>query len=63
MRRVRVAGPDHVWFRSIVESYEGLATWRTEGDGVFELIAPDGREVELDGLLADLSREGSIEIL
>ena len=63
MRRVRVAAPDHVWFRSILEAYEGLVTWQTDRHGVFELVAPAGREAELDDLLRDLAREGSLELV
>jgi hypothetical protein len=60
---VRVAAPDHAWFRSILEGYEGLVTWQADPHGVFELVAPSGREAELDDLLRDLVHEGSVEIV
>ena len=63
MIRVRVAEADHVWFRSILEGYEGLVTWRVDGSGAFELVAAPGRERELDALLADLEREGDFSLL
>ncbi len=60
---VRVAEPDHAWFRSILEAYEGLATWHCDGSGVFTLTSPEGRRAELTSLLDDLAREGSVQRL
>jgi hypothetical protein len=56
--RVRVADDDAVILRSILEAYEGLASYWADGSGVYVLIAPEGRGGELAGLLADLQREG-----
>ncbi len=56
--RVRVADEDAVVLRSILEAYEGLASYWADGSGVYVLMAPEGRGPELDGLLADLRREG-----
>lgn len=60
LRRVRVADPDAVWFRSVLECYEGLASWHADGSGIYLLSAPPGRASELDALLADLAREGAV---
>lgn len=59
--RVRVATEDHAWFRSILEAYEGLATWFCDGSGVFTVTGPPERDGELRGLLEDLRAEGSVE--
>lgn len=63
MKRVRVAAADHVWFRSILEAYEGLVTWRVDASGAFELAPAPGREEELSELLDELTREGQLSIL
>ena len=56
-RRLRVADPDVVWLRSLIEGYEGLALLYGDGSGIVRLIAPESRAAELDSLLADLAHE------
>lgn len=63
--RVRVDDADHTWFRSILEAYDGLVTWHSEGSGVFTLSTPRARAGELEELIADLvgESEGSVLVL
>lgn len=61
--RVRLDDADHTWFRSILEAYDGLVTWHSEGSGVFTLSTPRSRAGELEGLIEDLVRESEGRVL
>lgn len=56
--RLRVADADAVLLRSILEAYEGLASYWADGSGTYVLIVPEGLAEELQGLIEDLRREG-----
>lgn len=62
-RRVRVADPDLVWLRSVLEAYDGLVQWSGDGSGVLSLSVSSGQARELDALLEDLAREISLHVL
>jgi hypothetical protein len=62
-RRIRVADQDLVWVRSVLEAYDGLAQWFSDGSGILELSAPASQAAELDALLDELSREAPIHLL
>ena len=62
-RRLRVAGDDIVWLRSILEGYDGLAALYGDGSGVVTVMAPKERAAELDALLAELAREAALCLL
>ena len=62
-RRVRVAGDDEVWLRSVLEAYDGLALLYADGTGTVTLAAPLGRAAELDALLAELIAEANLHLL
>lgn len=61
--RVRVADPDVVFFRSVLEAYDGLVQWSGDGSGVLTLIVPRTQREALDELLAALAAEVSLEVL
>ena len=60
VRRLRVANSDTVYLRSILEAYDGLASFYGDGSGIVTLTTPDVRADELDGVLEDLRREGLV---
>jgi hypothetical protein len=63
LRRVRVADPDVVWLRSVLEGYDGLASLYGDGSGIVTLTTTASRAPELDELLAELCGEGSLLLL
>lgn len=48
---------DVVYVKSIVTAYDGLCALFSGGDGAIRLVAPKGREAELDQLVDDLTQE------
>jgi hypothetical protein len=56
-RALRVRAPDDVFVKGLVEASDGLASIFAERGGELMLVAPFGREAELDELLADLQIE------
>jgi hypothetical protein len=48
---------DVVYVKSIAAAYDGLCCLFSEGGGAVQLVAPRGREAELDLLVNDLERE------
>jgi hypothetical protein len=60
---VRVADPDVVFFRSIIEAYDGLVQWTGDGSGVLTLTVPVAQRAALDELLGDLAAEVSIQVM
>ena len=62
-RRVRVADPDVVWLRSVLEAYEGLAGLYGDGSGVVTLTTTECQARELDEMLDELAREGALHRL
>lgn len=61
--RVRVADPDVVFFRSVIEAYDGLVQWSGDGSGVLTLTVPATQRPALDQLLADLEAEVALQVL
>lgn len=61
--RVRVADPDVVFFRSVIEAYDGLVQWTGDGSGVLTLTVPAAQRAALDELLSDLAAEVSIQVM
>jgi hypothetical protein len=61
--RVRVADPDVVFFRSVIEAYDGLVQWTGDGTGVLTLTVPATQRGALDQLLADLRPEVALQVL
>jgi hypothetical protein len=61
--RVRVADPDVVFFRSVIEAYDGLVQWTGDGSGVLTLTVPAAQRAELDELLSALAAEVSLQVL
>jgi hypothetical protein len=61
--RVRVADPDVVFFRSVIEAYDGLVQWTGDGTGVLTLTVPASQRPALDQLLADLEAEVAFQVL
>jgi hypothetical protein len=61
--RVRVADPDVVFFRSVIEAYDGLVQWTGDGSGVLTLTVPATQRGALDQLLADLEPEVALQVL
>jgi hypothetical protein len=53
-RTIRVAREDVAWVRYLLEAEDGLANLYSSGDGAVTLIAPAGREKQLDAFIADL---------
>ena len=62
-RRVRVADPDVVFVRSVLEAYDGLVQWSGDGSGVLTLSVPAAQVAELDELLAELRAEVALQVL
>lgn len=60
---VRIADPDVVFFRSVIEAYDGLVQWSGDGSGVLTLTVPTAQRPELDELLAALAAEVSLQVL
>jgi len=48
---------DVVYVKSIVTAYDGLCALFSDGGGAIRLVAPKGREAELDQLVDDLTQE------
>lgn len=62
VRSFRVAPPDVVFVKSVLEASEGIACIFAESGGELCIASPVGREVELGVLLTDLARELSAEL-
>ena len=56
-RRLVVRAKDVAFLKGVVEAHEGLAQVFAEGGGDLTIAAPEGREAELDELVADLAAE------
>lgn len=63
MLRVRVADADTVFFRSVIEAYDGLVQWTGDGTGVLTLTVPCAQRAALDELLRELSAEVALQVL
>jgi hypothetical protein len=61
--RVRVADPDVVFVRSVLEAYDGLVQWSGDGSGVLTLTVPVAQQASLEELLRDLAAEVSLQVL
>src|SRR4051794_1670062 len=57
LRHVRVAVPDVVFVKGILEASEGIAALFSERGGDITLVAPLDRNAELEELIADLGRD------
>jgi hypothetical protein len=62
VRRVAVAAHDVVFVKGLVEASEGLASLFSEHGGDLAVVAPLGRDAELNELLGDLVRDVGAEI-
>ena len=62
-RYYRIRREDIAYFKSIIESYEGMAVVRTQDprEAVVELMVAPGWEKDLDGVLEGLRKEIPIE--
>ncbi len=62
-RFFNVERSQHAYLTFITESYEGLCTVSTvdNKNGIVRIIAPEGREEELEGLIHTLQQEISME--
>lgn len=62
-RFFRVERSRHVYLTFITESYEGLCTVSTVDNalGIVRIMAPPGREEELEGLIVALQQEIGME--
>ena len=62
-RFFRVARSQHAYLTFIAESYEGLCTVSTvyNKNGIIRVLAPEGREDELEGLIHALQEEIGME--
>ncbi len=62
-RFFRVERKQHAYLTFITESYEGLCTVSTVDNarGIVRIIAPEGREEELEGLIQALREEIGME--
>lgn len=54
VREVSVRPPDVVFVKGLLEASDGLAAVFAERGGELTLVAPQGRDAELEELLADL---------
>lgn len=63
MLRVRVADPDVVFFRSVIEAYDGLVQWTGDGSGILTLTVPAAQRATLLDLLGALSSEVALHVL
>ena len=61
--QVRIADPDVVFFRSVIEAYDGLVQWTGDGSGVLTLTVPTAQRSELEDLLGALAAEVSLQVL
>jgi hypothetical protein len=59
----KVDRSQHAYLTFITESYEGLCTVSTvdNKNGIIRVIAPEGREEELEGLIRALQEEIGME--
>lgn len=62
VRPLTVEGRDVLYVKCIVQANEGLGSVHTADDGTLLILAPRGREAELDGLIQDLLQELGLEI-
>jgi hypothetical protein len=64
-RFFKVNRSEHAYLTFITESYEGVCTVSTvdKKNGIVRVVAPDGRESELEGLLKSLNAEFGMEEL
>jgi hypothetical protein len=62
-RFFKVERSQHAYLTFITESYEGLCTVSTvdNKNGIIRVIAPEGREDELEGLICALQEEIGME--
>lgn len=62
-RFFRVDRSQHAYLTFITEAHEGLCTVSTvdNKNGIVRIIAPEGREEELDGLIRALQEEIGME--
>jgi hypothetical protein len=62
-RFFKVERSQHAYLTFIVESYEGICTVSTvdNKNGIVRIIAPEGREEELEGLIHALQEEIGME--
>lgn len=60
VRSFNCACADVVYVKSIVTAYDGLCALFSDGGGSIKLVAPRGREAELDLLVDDLRQELSV---
>jgi len=62
-RFFKVERSQHAYLTFITESYEGLCTVSTvdNKNGIVRVIAPEGREEELEGLIRALQEEIGME--
>jgi hypothetical protein len=58
-----VADPDVVFFRSVIEAYDGLVQWTGDGSGVLTLTVAKTQRAALDELLCDLAPELELQVL
>lgn len=59
-RRLRVANPDVVWLRCVLEAYDGLASLYGDGSGIVILTTTIAQAGELDQLLQELCAEARV---
>jgi len=57
VRHLECSRVDVVYVKSIVTAYDGLCGMFSDGGHDIRLVAPRGREAELDQLVEDLERE------
>jgi hypothetical protein len=57
VRRLILRARDVVFFKGVIEASEGLAAVFAEHGGDLSVATPEGREQELDAVLADLCAE------
>lgn len=57
VRAFNCSRSDVVYIKSIVTAYDGLCALFSDGGGAIKLVAPKGREAELDQLVDDLTQE------
>lgn len=60
-RRVLLAPAQVAWLRYVLEAHEGLAFMHADAEGRVWLLAPSALASQLDELIDDLLREGSLE--
>ena len=57
VRAFNCSRADIVYVKSIVTAYDGLCALFSDPGGAIKLVAPKGREAELDQLVEDLTQE------